>query len=202
MNLVIFVFHSTCAVFGTDLFPMSSPSCASLCVTTMASDPEIFFTAPWFKSREVRGFPVAGYVDVNGILPDPLRSGHLEYFERHNRCTFVVEKLVWVERRWDKGSWGPRTNLSLPRRCSVELVVLKLDLINGPRWRIPPFKCNLWGACDELVVRYVDAFLGIMPLIPCWTRGPVVEAVPEAMLWREQLFSFGYRWQKKSGSVF
>lgn len=36
----------------------------------MVCDPLLFCDAAWFSPKEVRSFPVAGYLDVNDMLPE------------------------------------------------------------------------------------------------------------------------------------
>lgn len=47
----------------------------------MANDPLLYFDAPWFDPNKVPRFPIAGYADHDGVLPEPLPTGHIKYFE-------------------------------------------------------------------------------------------------------------------------
>lgn len=49
---------------------MSFPPAAWLWATTMVRDPMFFCDAPWFNPNKVRSFPVAWYLDVDGMFPE------------------------------------------------------------------------------------------------------------------------------------
>lgn len=80
-NNVSLVFHTTCEAFYADVPPISLPSYTSLCAVTITSILDLFYAALWFNPREVQRFSDTGNADGNGILPGPLTSGHIQYFE-------------------------------------------------------------------------------------------------------------------------
>lgn len=51
----------------------------------MVSDSLLKSQVPWFDLEKKVRFPVAEHVDVAGLLPDPVLSGHTQYFEWYCR---------------------------------------------------------------------------------------------------------------------
>lgn len=163
----------------------------------MVRDPILFCDAPWFDPNEVRSFPVAGYLDGNGMLPGPLSFDHILYFEWQRRCAFSLGELVRVRRRWSRGTWGARSDRTPPKARLVELVALKLRLLAGPEFLRAPFELDLWQARDDQEARYIERLLGMMDTIRGWSRWTMVDVVPMAMLWEERLLPPDYRREKK-----
>lgn len=138
-NVVSLVFHTKCGAFKTDLSVTSFPSYACPHATTIVSHADFFFSKTWFNPSEVQSFPAIGHADGNGLFRAPPPLGHILYLELQRWGAFSVDDLVRVRGRWAKGGWEPWTDSSSLRLRLVELVMIKLELMNGPRWRILPF---------------------------------------------------------------
>lgn len=124
-----------------------------------------FFHAPWSDSDELRRFLVAGYNDGARILSGPLLSGHLHFFEWQGRCAFSLGNLVMVRRRWSRGAWSGRFDRFSPMRRLVELVLLKLRLVVGPRLFPSPFRSDLWAARSTSETRFVTRLVAKLPTV-------------------------------------
>lgn len=80
--------------------------CAQLWSSTIVSDPVLYSHPPWFHLNKVFWFPVATYVDHDGVFPVLLPSEHINYFERQHRSAYIHQDIVRVRRRWVRGNWG------------------------------------------------------------------------------------------------
>lgn len=133
-----------------------------------------FFRAPSFDSMEKRGFRVSLYVDENGILPGPLLSVRIHYFEWQKQCNFYIMDSVKVHCWCSKGGCGLWQIVLLLQWRLVELVAIKMEVKDGRKWQILPSECNLSFAPDELDAMKVDVLLGMIPSMSRWPRSSVV----------------------------
>lgn len=133
----------------TNPVSMSFPPAGKLWATTMVRDPMLFCDASWFNPNKVRSFPVAGDLDVDGMLPWSLSLNQFLYFEWQHCCTFSLGDPVRVRRRWSRGRWCARSDRTTPKVRPVELAVLKLILLVGPRLLRASFEGDPWQAPDD-----------------------------------------------------
>lgn len=111
---------------------MSFASRAQLWAATMVNNPFLYFDAPLFNPKKVCWFPVAIYVDHDGEFPCPLPSGHIQYFERQRRCSYLLGYLIRGGVVGFCGTWSAQSYRSSRRRRLDELVFLKIQLLAGP----------------------------------------------------------------------
>lgn len=65
----------------------------------MVRDSMLFCAPLWLDPIDVCCFPAAEYINGRGMVPRPLSSHGIFYFEWQRRCTFYLGEMIKVCRR-------------------------------------------------------------------------------------------------------